>query len=316
MSNRQGFALLATLGLVVMLTAAAAAGAETAWTYRRATLNRLEGAAAEAAARGGAAHAEAILNEVAAREARAGDTYFLYPSGDAWRRLTVALADTIVLADARYAVQLTDAGARLHLNLASEEELRQLFVSLRVDAGRADRVAQAIADWRDADEFRRGRGAETADYLARGARMLPRNGAFGSVRELRDVAGVDAELFDRVEPFLTVRGSGVVNLNAAAAPVMLSLPGMGDEAVTAILRARDRSRPLRGVNELQEALSPNARARLTAALPQLLPRITFATREVLVTSVGSRPGSAAVSTAEVLLVVDGRHVFRTAEWIR
>lgn len=316
MNDRRGFALLATLWLIVMLTALAATAAESGWSYRRATLNRLDAAITEAAARGGLAHAQAVLSEVVTREARRSDQTFLFPAADAWRQMDVALGDSVVLDGTQYSVGLSDAGARLNLNVASEQELRQLLLALRVDAGRADRVAQAFADWRDADDFRRGRGAEVAEYLAQGARALPRNGTLAEVGELRDVSGVDDKLFDRIEPFVTVRGSGIVNLNAAELPVLLSLPGVGEEAANAILRARERHRPFQSLNDLQEALSPSARARLTPALPELLPRVGFATREVLISATATRTGSNIRTLAEALCVVDGRHVFRTAEWVR
>lgn len=316
MKSRRGFALLATLWLIVMLTAVAAVAAEAGWTYRRATLNRLDAVATDAAARGGLAHGEAVLNDAVAREAGRGDQVFLYPSSDAWRQMDLALSDSAQLDGTQYSVGLSDAGARLNLNVASEPELRQLLLALRIDAGRADRVAQAIADWRDADDFRRGRGAELAEYVAQGARARPRNGPLAETGELHDVTGVDDKLFDRVEPFVTVRGSGVVNLNAAELPVLLSLPGMGEEAANAILRARERHRPFQSLNDLQEALSPSARARLTPALPELLARVGFATREVLISATATRTGSNAHTVAEALCVVDGRHVFRTAEWVR
>ena len=91
---------------------------------------------------------------------------------------------------------------------------------------------------------------ERADYLRADTRALPSDADFTRVDELRDVEAMTAGLFARVAPYLTVRGTGQINLNSAPLTVLSSLPGLGTEAITLILRAQASTRPLRSLDEL------------------------------------------------------------------
>lgn len=196
----------------------------------------------------------------------------------------------------RYRISAVDLGARLNLNLASEDELRRLCLALGVDARTSDVVAQSIADWRDDDDLHRPRGAERAFYVDEAGAVLPANAPFAEWTELRHVRGVTDDILQRVQPHLTVRGSGRVNLNAASRPVLLAL-GLPAEAVETIeLRQRAR-RPIRSLEELANGLSAAARARVVAEMPRLLVRTAFETREIEVTSDGSVEGSPVGATS-------------------
>src|SRR5690606_8405821 len=129
----------------------------------------------------------------------------------------------------RFFVQARDAGSQLHLNVADEEELRRYFSALRMDYGKADRLAQAIMDWRDLDQSHRARGAERDDYLAAGSAVLPADGPFRRVSDLRFVMGMTSADYDLLSPHLTLFGSGRINLNSAPREVLLALPGVTEE---------------------------------------------------------------------------------------
>jgi type II secretory pathway component PulK len=146
-------------------------------------------------------------------------------------------------------------------------------------------------DWRDADDLRRARGAERDDYLKAGARALPRNGPFQTLPELLLVQGMTAAIYDSVRPYLTLAGSGQVNLNLADRPVLLALPGITEEAVAVLLRYRRQQRTLGNVTDLERELSPGARGALEGDLATLLAQTTTETREVEVRSYGWIPGS-------------------------
>jgi len=228
---------------------------------------------------------------------------------DPWSDIDSLLPDTLHLGDARVLVRAHDAGVALNLNRAGEDELRRLFIALRVDAGAADRLAQAIADWRDPDDFHRLRGAERDAYLAAGAAALPRNGPFQSLAELLDVRGMTPDLYERVRPCLTLLGSGQININVADRPVLLTLPGFTEEAVDVVMRYRRTRRTLGLVVDLERDLSPAARRAFAAALPALMARATTETREVEAVSEGRLPGSPVVARVTSLLVRSRGTVF-------
>ena len=215
----------------------------------------------------------------------------------------------MALSGGTYRVDLRDAGSALHLNRAGEDELRRLLVASRVDAGTADRIAQAAADWRDVDALRRPRGAERQDYTREGAAVLPSDQPFRTVAEFRHVRGITNDIYRRVSPFLTVRGSGRVNLSSAPREVLLSLPGMTEESVALLTRMQRTGATLSSPAALGEQLSPGARASFERELPRLLARATTETREVEIRASGWVPGGRMRPVQEALAVRAGSAVF-------
>jgi general secretion pathway protein K len=284
--DRRGFALIAALWFVV-----AVAAVTLHWGLRSREARRLAGnvaahAAASAAAEAGLAHVWANLDLALRPEWHSfdGDPERLL---DPWWDLRAAAGDTAGgIATGRWWVSVEDAGSRLNLNGASEEELRLFFMSLPLDAGRADRIAQAIADWRDEDHLHRPRGAERDWYERQGRLVLPRNGPFRSLDELRHVKEVSPEVYARCSRYLTLAGNGRINVMRAPPAVLLALPGIGPEAVAAIHIHRRERRPPGTIGGLAEALPPAAQATLLEHLPALLERTTVQTEEILLRSHG------------------------------
>ncbi len=291
MRQERGFALLAALWLLVALSALSLEVSLVARQRRLAAANSVEAVQARGAADAGLEHARARL----AAAARSGAL-------DPWRRPDSLLTAEVTLDDERYRVTLRDAGAALNLNRATDADLRRLLIALRVDAGQADRLAQAMMDWRDPDDLRRARGAERADYVGAGRAVLPRNGPFQSIGELGSVLGMTPEILERVRPYLTLLGTGQVNVNAAPRPVLLALPAIGEEAAGVLLRHQEAGRPLHSLADLSLELSSGARAALQAEMATLLGRVTFETREVEAASVGRVEGSPVRARARGLLV--------------
>lgn len=305
--NRRGFALMAALWLVVLVGVTGYEMSVRSRSRRLAVANTLEQTQAAAAAD---AALETVRGELAMRLGRPLDAR---PSGgpvaDAWSDLALIAADTLMLGDARAVPRLYDAGARIQLNRVTEGDLRRFLAALPLDAGEADRLAQRILDWRDRDSFRRARGAEREDYLRVGARRLPADSDFGTVDELREVDGMTPDLYARIAPHITLLGTGQINLNTAPRVVLLSLPGVGDETVSAIVRAQQGRRSIRSMEELTALLSSGARMSLVDVMPELTQRVTFETREVVVLSEGWLDGSPLHVTAEALLARGGDAMF-------
>ncbi|MGH7517991.1 MAG: general secretion pathway protein GspK [Gemmatimonadales bacterium] len=292
MRDRRGFALLAALGLLVAMSTVGLALALRLRVSRLGAANAVEHAQALAAAEGGVAELRARLTD-----RRRGP--------DRWDRILDQPIDTIAFAGARAAITLRDLGARLNLNRASEDELRRLFTALRIDAGEADRLAQTIADWRDTDGFRRARGGELDEYVKRGSLERPRNGDFDHLSELSTVLGMTPERYTQLRTFLTVHGTGRLNLNAAERPVLLALSGMTEQAVKVLSDRRAARRPVRTLSELQTLLPSGARDVLLPRIPELEARVVFETRELEVVSDAQLPGSPVRARVTVLLARAG-----------
>lgn len=171
---------------------------------------------------------------------------------------------------------LEDPAAKLDLNSADVATLTQLFAATGLPQGMANAVV-----------VRRSRG---------------------TIYDLRQIPGFDSLVIDRLSPFVTTRGMGVVNVNAAPRQVLRLLPGMTDESVT-ILLSRRSMRPPQNADELAGALSESSRAVLLRGYAEFVRKTVFAPPQLIATLEGGvrGPPEALVARATLTVVpVQGR----------
>lgn len=171
----------------------------------------------------------------------------------------------VVYGGSRVRVQLLDEAAKVDLNAAQDGLLQGLLVAAGLGPDAATRMANAILDWRDADQLRRLQGAEAEDYRLAGRNFGPRNKPFYAVEELQTVLDMTTELYQRLEPWVTVysRRPGI-DPRVAPADLLRRLPGMDAYAVESYLQAR----------ALAAAAAPSAtpgQPQAQTPLPQLQP---------------------------------------------
>lgn len=121
-------------------------------------------------------------------------------------------------------LRIVDESGKVDLNQAERPLLEALLRALEVEPARAARLAGTIVDWRDVDDLRQpGGGAETSDYAAAGYPYGAKNARFDSIGELQRLLGMDAALYERLAPVVTVFGSGRLDPRFAAAPVLTAM---------------------------------------------------------------------------------------------
>lgn len=228
-----GVALVAVLWTIALLAILAAAFLQTMRTEVRMAHNLLAAAQARLLAEAGITLAVLELHrpDPSRRPRTDGSVYHpaIEPAG----------------ADGRLRFSVLDEAARIDLNKAPPELLAGLLAALEVEPALRTSLTDSILDWRDADDLRRLRGAENADYLAAGTGHGAKNGPFDAVEELLLLPGMTHELFRRLAPCVTVH-SGQRGIDPALAPppVVRALPGLSAEqaadylAVRAALRER------------------------------------------------------------------------------
>jgi general secretion pathway protein K len=152
--------------------------------------------------------------------------------------------------DSTVYISVRDELGKVNLNQAPEALLSALFVSVGVDDGTAAALADAVADFRDIDDFRRPHGAEEPDYRRAGLSWGPANAPFQTVEQLQQVLGMTNEIYDRVAGYLTIYSTGnTINPDTADANLASTLrdagfkyfvesPGMA-YAIRAEARTRD-----------------------------------------------------------------------------
>ncbi len=163
--------------------------------------------------------------------------------------------------DQRYG--LADEERRINLNTAPIEVLQELMEIIgALSPEEATAISQAIGDWRDEDDQQRPLGAEGFYYRSLRKAYDCKNGPFENVEELLLVKGLSRELYRSLEPYVTVYGSGRMNLNTAS-PVVLRTLGLSEAGVRGILDFRqgedqqDRTeddRPLSSLGAIESEL--------------------------------------------------------------
>jgi general secretion pathway protein K len=142
-------------------------------------------------------------------------------------------------ADGVVRILIQDEGGKIDLNRSSGAVLESLFVAAGMAADAAPHLADAIVDFRDADNLRQLNGAEDGDYAAAGLRHDAKDAPFASTEELLQVLGMTKDLYDRIAPLVTVYSPRRdVNLATAPPAVLSVLPYLTAERVRTILDQR------------------------------------------------------------------------------
>jgi general secretion pathway protein K len=145
---------------------------------------------------------------------------------------------------AKVHVELTDESGKIDVNSAGDELLQGLFASVGVPLDQAIQLSDAIQDWRDPDDLPHPNGAESNEYKAAGLAYTPHNAPFQTVGEIQQVLGMNYDLFEKIEPAITIYGGGM-QPNAAYAPLqaLLALPGMTTDLAQQLIAQRQQTVP-------------------------------------------------------------------------
>lgn len=274
--SRRGFALLAvlwTLTAITMLTGAAMAVARLGSTTTR---NRV-----------------LLARAGWAREACAEILQARYAQDPSVRRL-----DSVDLGRNTWCTAtLEDPSVKLNLNLADRAALVTVLQAVVRRSAPVDSLVDALLDWRDPDTLPRPFGTESSGN---------RNGPLADVWELRYVRGFTDSVVGRLARFLTTRGTGAINVNAAPREVLATLPGMTEEAIGMVITHR-RATPLPNADVLAGLLSPSGRRTLLTSYPEFVRSAVFAAPQLVGTVIGGVRGTPLVARATVTMVpVAGR----------
>jgi general secretion pathway protein K len=286
-----GFALLTVLWVMVGASVLAVAASLAGRDAVDATRNRVSSARAYWHAYGCSERMRSIIDAA------------LDTSDDAaaaWRLLDRATVVSTALRAGDCDVQLEAAGTRLDVNSASEEQLRALFRAI----GRADvdSLADALIDWRDADDVARPSGAEGSWYVV-ARRTPPRNAPIADQREIAFVRGFErSAVFDSV---LTVEPSRL-SINSASADVLATVPGLSSELIDRVLEQRANGTPIGDLLALAERVSAQARREFLSHYPEVTRLTTVDPEAWLVRARGHDALANALETIELRLVRDGR----------
>jgi len=288
-SDRRGFALIVILWLVVAMAAIGLDDTETTQDSLATAQNRMNSIRATW-------HDEGCGEVVrAVTDAALDDT--LVAATAAWDTLDRTFAD-VRGEQLGCAISARAAGDRLDVNEANTDAISATFVAAGVSTDRADSLADAVADWRDADSIPRPRGAEIGWYR-RAGRLAPFNHPFEDENEIRLVRG-----FESADSLIALLGvePGKIVLDRAPIPVIASLPGMTAEPVARIAEMRWRKEPITDIRSLETSLSADSRAKLESAY-QDLANLIATEPDAWIVRLTSTAGTPPVTVVEELRLV-------------
>ncbi len=135
---------------------------------------------------------------------------------------------------------LTDEESRISINKASHDVLKNLLVEAGgVATVDAEAIADSIIDWRDPDDSLGKNGKESGYYEYLGEPYPCKNGDFEAPEELLQVGGMTRDIFDKIKDYITIYGTGTVNINTAGFMVLVAL-GMDKSLADKIVAFREQ----------------------------------------------------------------------------
>jgi general secretion pathway protein K len=221
--QHQGFALILVLWVIALMTIMAASFAQN---MRRETLlisNIRDNAQAQAYAEAGLAYTQLMLIS--------GDEELRWRGDGGLYQLNYN--------DIQIRVKIFEESGKIDINQAEESTLNAVFEGVTDDELQVGSLVNALLDWRDNDDEVRAQGAEKDQYLHQGLNYQPRNKPFQTLEELQLVLGFNAQIYNAVEPLLTVySGQKTINPSKASREVLLTLPEVTPEQVDIYLQER------------------------------------------------------------------------------
>jgi len=136
---------------------------------------------------------------------------------------------------------MMDEERKINVNTADAEVMARLFMAVVCDLQEPEalEMAEAIVDWRDSDQGGGSLGGGAEDFYYRGLQFpySAKNANIQVLDELLLIKGFPVSVFNTVSEYLTVYGSGRINVNTASKPVLVAL-GLDDELSQKIIGFR------------------------------------------------------------------------------
>lgn len=135
---------------------------------------------------------------------------------------------------------LIDEERKININKAAMSVLERLIkIVLGSDEIEAQELSASIIDWRDSDSELSIPLGSAEDAYYRGLRYPyeAKDGGFEVLDELLLVKGMSNEIFEKLKDYVTIYGSGKVNINTASKVVLMAL-GFSEDIADEILSFR------------------------------------------------------------------------------
>jgi len=260
LSSKRGSALVITLLIVTLLTSLTVEFAYEVYVGTAALSNWSNAQRASLIARSG----QTLSSRYVSAESKRSYTY----SGEIDVPVEKDFGHDTVLT-----IKIEDENSKFNINgiiypngLTNEEalsSLKKLFEYLNINPS----LALIIADWIDPDHEPKLSPIPSGTGL-RDSEDMAKNSYLWSVDELNLIEGIDKKTLEIIRPFITVYGNGLVNINTAKLPVLVSLRDDMTEILAKRIIDYRESTPFEDTTHVQKVSGMEAMG------PLLLGRIT------------------------------------------
>jgi hypothetical protein len=310
--TRRGFVLISVLWITVVMVTIALTLARENQLQRRAASNIIADAQLDAAAAAGIIAGKTRLTYLLVGVERLGLGSETSAAADRWGATNGLPADTLELGRATAVALLTDASSRLNIIRADEADISRLLNVLGFQSIEQQAVLQALLVDRLAFYDRVSTAGQQMDEgpVVHGRDDVEEIGSTSNVG-LAPRSAISLEMLQRLWPYLTIHGTGRINVKTAPRVVLAALPGFTSEVLEEVERARRNGTRLDRFDDLRQRLSFSDRATFDRLKPTLSTRLVFRTEEIevrvdvrlangmrRVTSALLRPGGRVVTAGE------------------
>jgi general secretion pathway protein K len=124
-------------------------------------------------------------------------------------------------------ISVQDSSGLVSLSPENNPALRRLIAQF--PGYEAPVIVDSYLDWIDIDDLVRLNGAEKFYYESAGKSYTPRNGPLQFKEEFALIRGVDRDLYQKMEPYITTLPSDGFNVNTASKTVIMAYLNVNEE---------------------------------------------------------------------------------------
>lgn len=235
--STQGMALVLTLMVLVLITAMVTEFAYSVYTGTNTLHNWYDSQRLSVFARSGVNMASRFITGVLSGSGYTHPGYydmdFENPSIGFEGKINLRMEDE----NSKFNVN-TIVYSNGNINKDAYDSFSRLLSNLSIDAN----VADYVADWIDPDTEERLRDSEA----------MTKNASLYTVDELLLIKGIDKAVYEKLLPYITVYGDGLININGAEKPVLMSLSdNITDELAQRVIDYR-KTTPFEEIGQLQK----------------------------------------------------------------
>jgi len=162
---------------------------------------------------------------------------------------TIPLNGTEVNLSDDITVEVQDSNGMLSLTTINTLALGRLLTYFGADQKEVDIFIDSLLDWIDPDDLTRINGAEKDWYSYQGLKYAPRNYPLQYKEEIKLIRGMKPELYEKIEPYLTLLPQTGFNPNTAKDPVLRAYLDIDNDTLK-VLKEYLQTKPISSDAEL------------------------------------------------------------------